>query len=427
MRFAPDGQPEVRATAINQYMSVMHNSSLHIENDMYRKAKEIFGIKTFIGVHNTFHNSLINDELWETGCKWWSVKRDYGQTDEETPIPTQMGIALSNPMNVLYNMYYSKDIEKFTAKALTDLRYGIRTHYHAFNDTHGYGVSLEKSEAYENINPVEDCARLLNYYNPSLPKIKLLVVFGMEALSNWYPNESDRGAYDINDKLGIEEKAVAVWKAGYTNALVPTDLILEHKLTIDTDGKPSLNGHKFDAMIFLDPQYAQEPVLKFLEDYIKKGGKLMIEGNATLDFNGKDIRSRFKSIVDKSTVKQFSIEQLSKLGITKNTFPSGCISEDGTYIFTDVASLRSGSFANTSITIDSDNYSILYKGLAALKTDKDGVKKFTAKGFKQLTKNGKVILKLDTPKDIYLEKENGNTKITIIDQSKTAKLNISAL
>ena len=33
----------------------------------------------------------------------------------------------------------------------------------------------------------------------------MLVVFGIEALSNWYPYESDRGFYDINDNMDLAE------------------------------------------------------------------------------------------------------------------------------------------------------------------------------------------------------------------------------
>jgi hypothetical protein len=315
MRYAPSGHPEITSTAINQYMDVMRKSSVQIEEKMYDRAKEIFGEKTFIGCHNTFHNSLVNDELWATGCAWWSIKRDYGHTDELTPTPTQMGIAMAYPKNVLYNMYYTKSIDNFTTKALTDLRYGIRTLYHAFNDKKPWGIRLETPEAVENINPVENAARLVNKFNPALPEIKLLVVFGMEALSNWYPNKTDRGMYDINDKLKIEEKAVALWEAGYINALVPTDLIEEKKLTIGANGKPTLKGHQFDAVVFLNPQYAKEPVLQFLESYTKQGGKLMIEGTATVDFNGNNIADRFASIADKATVKQFFIDDITSVAL----------------------------------------------------------------------------------------------------------------
>lgn len=418
MRYAPEGKPETRIKAINTYMDLMREGPMHIENVVYKRAKEVYGPDCFIGAHNTFHNSLINDEIWATGLKWWSIPREYGFTDEETPLPTQIGISMSYPKNVMYNMYYNYNIKKFVTKTLTGLRYGIRTFYHAFNDKN-WGISLEKPEALNEINPVENCARLLNRFNPSLPEIKLLVIFGNEALQNWYPEKSVRGSYDINSKLGIEEKAVKIWNAGYMNALVPTDLINEGKLKLDGENKPVMYGHKFDAIIFLYPQYSKEPVLKFLEDYVNTGGKLMIEGSATHDFEGKDISSRMKNILTKSTTIRFSISGISKLGIVKNAIANGCKNEDGSFVFTDIQSLRNKKATSFSINVNNDNYSAEYEGLAAIAIDpQKGLQKFACAGFKELRKNGQVILSIERQADIFIEKQGDAFQITIPDQTK---------
>lgn len=422
MRYAPAGKPEIRAKAINFYMDTMREGTMHVENTVYQKAKEIYGKTTFAGLHDTHHNSLAGDEIWVTGLNWWNVPREYGHSDESTPTPTQMGIAKTFPMNVLYNMFYNKSLDTIVNKSLTDLRYGIRTHYHAINDIQNWGVSVEKPEALAEINKVENCARLLNRFDPALPETKLLIIFGMEALQNWYPNESERGLSDSNSKLFIEEKARQIWDAGYRNALVPTDLISSGKLKLDADGKPILSGHKFEAVIFLDPQNAKESSLKFLENYVRKGGKLMIEGSATLDFNGQDIAKRFSTISAKATVKNFSIEDISKLGIPKNALSNGAKNEDGSFVFTDTESLKFDKTAVFSIDIDGVSYSAQYKGLAAILADqKKGLQKFTATGFKSLSRNGKVILSFEKPTDVYLEKQKGVIKIMIADPTKIVK------
>jgi hypothetical protein len=98
-------------------------------------------------------------------------------------------------------------------KALGDLRYGVRTHYHAMHDMRENRSDLLDPVAIAGINKVESCARMLNKFNPLLPKINLLVIFGMEALQNWYPNEADRGVYDINDKMDIEAKSLEICNA----------------------------------------------------------------------------------------------------------------------------------------------------------------------------------------------------------------------
>jgi len=418
-RYAPEGKPEVRMKAINEYMEFMRTGALRVENAVYEKSKEIFGENIFNGIHNTYHNSLINDEIWANGIGWWDAPRKYGQTDEKTRRPTQMGVAMAHPMNAMYNQYYDANLEPVLVKAFSDLRYGIRTHYHALNDKRPLRFDLEDPKAVIGINQIENCTRLLNKFNPSLPEIKLLVIFGMEALSNWYPNEADRGVYDINDKLGIEEKGVEIWNAGYLNALVPSDLIVNGKLTIGDDGKPVLNGHKFDAVVYLNPQYAREPVLKFLEKYENMGGKLMLEGAAKNDFEGIDITKRFNSILKKATVSGYSVRNLSKLGIRQNFLSDGCKNEDGSYVFTDRLSLLTSSIATFTVTIDGDTYSGDYKGLAIIDADKkNGVKKYAAAGCKELRRNGKVVLRFENPIDIFVTKQNGITEMVLADHSK---------
>jgi hypothetical protein len=421
-RYAPEGKPEVRMKAINEYMEFMRSGALRVENAVYEKSKEIFGDNIFNGIHNTYHNSLINDEIWANGIGWWDAPRKYGQTDEKTRRPTQMGVAMAHPMNAMYNQYYDANLEPVLVKAFSDLRYGIRTHYHALNDKRPLRFDLEDPNAVIGINKIENCTRLLNKFNPSLPEVKLLVIFGIEALSNWYPNEADRGVYDINDKLGIEEKGVEIWNAGYLNALVPSDLIVNGKLIIGDDGKPALNGHTFDAVVYLDPQYAREPVLKFLEKYENMGGKLMLEGAAKNDFEGSDISKRFNSILKRATVSGYSVENLSKLGIRQNLLPDGCKNEDGSYLFTDWHSLQTSNIATFTITIDGDTYSGDYKGLAIIDADKkSGVKRYAATGCKELRRNAKIVLRFENPVDIFVTKQNGKTEMVLADQSNTIR------
>jgi hypothetical protein len=421
-RYAPEGKPEVRIRAINEYMEFMRTGALRVENAVYLKSKEIFGQNIFNGIHNTYHNSLINDEIWANGIGWWDAPRVYGQTDEKTPTPTQMGIAMAHPMNVMYNQYYDKDLEPVLVKSFADLRYGIRTHYHALNDKRPLRFDLEDPDAIKGINQIENCTRLLNKFNPSLPEIKLLVIFGMEALSNWYPNEAERGVYDINDKMQVEEKGVELWNAGYLNAIVPSDLIVNNKLKIGNDGTPVMNGHKFDAIVYLNPQFAREPVLKFLEEYVKKGGKLMIEGVASYDFKGNNISDRYKAITEKATVVGYSVDNISMLGITKNKLPDGCKNEDGSYVFNDMPSLRTNSTATFTLNIDDDLFTGQYKGIAVINVNKmSGVKKLVATGFTELRKNGKVILSFNEPVDLFVTKVGGKLQMILADPSNKIK------
>lgn len=423
MRFAPADNPNIRVKAINNYMDVMRSGTIAIEKEIYRAGKLYFGKNTFIGLHDTHHNILDADEIWQTGLNWWNIKRDYGHTDENTPTPTQMGIGFSYPMNAMYNMYYDRSLDKIWTKALTDLRYGIRTHYHAINDGTVWGVSIEKPSVQAQINKVENCARLLNRFNPSFPKIKLLVLFGMESLSNWYPDTLSRNAYDINGKLKIEDKATQLWEAGYLNALVPTDEITDGRLSIGANGKPVLQGHEFDAIVFLYPQYAKTGTTKFIQEYVKKGGKLIVEGNCTTDFNGNDISDEWKKILAKSVADSFSLEAVSKLGVKKNELQNGVLTEDNAYVFTDTTSVRNDALTGFAFTHNGVTFSGKYKGLATIKMDtKNNIEKLAATGFSSLQKNGNTIFALNKPADVFIEVRNKKVYITIVGNKNETRI-----
>ena len=427
-RYAPTGKPEVRMKAINVYMDFMRSGVIRVENAVYKKNKEVFGKQSFAGIHNTYHNSLINDEIWADGIGWWDAPREYGHTDENTPTPTQMGIAMAHPMNVMYNQYYYKDLEPVLIKAFEDLKYGIRTHYHALNDKRPLRFDLQMPEAIDGVNKIENCTRLLNTFNPSLPEIKLLVIFGMEAMSNWYPNESERGVYDINDKLRFEEKAVEIWKAGYLNALVPSDLIIKKKITIGANGKPTMNGHQFDAVVYLNPQYAKPEEITFLETYVKMGGKLMIEGKATHDFGANDISKRFQDLYKNTSVVGFDIDKLNQLGLKKNWIKDGCKNEDGSFVFSNRNSLVTDTIASFSATIEGAVFSGKYKGLVVVKTSKQAnIQKFAATGLLELRKNGQIILSFKQPTDVFFAINGSKKTFIVADGSKSIKPLINKL
>jgi hypothetical protein len=421
MRYAPQGKPEVRMKAINHYMSAMRSGTLEMEKTIYDKGKEFYGSNTFIGLHDTHHNFLDGDEIWQTGLNWWNVKRDYGHSDEGTSTPTQMGIGFTYPKNVMYNMYYDKSLTKIVNKANSDLTYGIRTHYHAINDIQKWGVSVEKPEALAEINKVENAARLLNRFNPSFPKIKLLVIFGMEELANWYPDSTKRGMMDINVSLKIEDKAKQMWNVGYLNALVPTDLIADGRLKLNAGGKPQIQGHEFDAVVFIAPQFARKSTLDFLKNYVDKGGKLMVDGTATNDFDGKNISKQWNEIAEKATCKTYSVNDIPKLGISKREFPNGVLNEDGSYTFTGIKesqTLKSGK--------NGDTFTIKCNGLAAIKTSDNGkLEKLVATDFSSLTVNGKTIFSVEKPTDISVIVNNGVAEITMLDKDKTNKVTTS--
>jgi hypothetical protein len=420
MRRAPEGDPAVRVKAVNVYMDLVREGAVIMDRAFTKASKEIFGPQTFAGLHNTFHNNLDGDEIWRTGFKWWSIPREYGQTDEHTALEVQLGGALARPKNAAYNQYYDKNLEACAKKTLGDLRFGVRTHFHAMNDMYGWGVTLEAPKVYAKMEPIERCARLLNRFDPDLPEIKTLVVFGSEAIANPYP-DAKPNAFAVRP-LGAIQKSGAVRSAGVMTALVPSDLIEEGILKLDAEGKPVMQGRRFDSLVFLNPQHAHESVWKFLESFVAAGGKLMLEGNATHDFMGGDVRERFAALKAKATVTGFNPGKLADIGAVKNTVPDGCRNGDGSYVFTDYASLDPAKPARTqSVVIAGATYAFDYRGLAVILADADGLKKFSARDFTAITRDGETLLRLDTPATVEVVREkDGRLSVTI--EGETAKL-----
>ncbi len=410
MRHTSSGDASTRIKATNLYFDVQRHGPLVVENAFYQFAKKLFGESTFIGVHNTFHNQLTNDEIWATGCNWWDLPREYGQTDEDICMPVRLGVAASHPQPIHYDMYYARNVDDFCAKAIRDARYGGRIHYHAYDDGTRWGLDLRDEHFLANIRPIEEKIRLLNHFNGPLPRLSLLLVFGYEALTNWWPDSASRNAHDLNGSLNIMEKAQAVWEAGFPCALVPSHAIEDGRLVVDDHGRAVYCGHSFDALMYLNPQYAKTCVWDFLERLVEQGGRLMLEGDATHDFSGRDVAGRYRQLKGRAAFTGFDLNLLDQLGGRRNDLSDGCRLEDGSVVLTDLPSIRSGIPKPFCVTLGRHQFSGAYIGVMALLTDGSGeVRKFVCGGFTQLLRNGQVIQHSDHPVDwIYLPHESAS-------------------
>jgi len=408
-RYAPTGHPEVRIRAINRYWESLRKGPLGIEQQFYNGSRQVFGAKTFAGIHDTFHNHLTNDEAWATGINWWRIPRQYGMSDEDLSLPLRMGLLVSHPGNIMYDQFYGWDIHRFAQKALNDARFDARIHYHGYNDTGRWGVDLSTAPFLSKINPVEQKIRLLNRFDPAAPDLPLLVVFGMPALLNWYPDESARNNYDVNGSLHIEEKVQAIWDAGYRCAVVPSDLIDNGSLKLDAKGRPILNGHTFRAVIYLYPEYSKRTTLAFLDEYTRRGGALMLEGNATREFDGTRVDTVFNAIAARARVKGFNVGKIADLGIEKSPLRDlGGELEDGSVILTDLDSLETGQPKAFSIDVNGHQFSGAYIGVFALKASPAGrILKLACGGCQSLSRDGRQILHLDSAADLVVTQTPG--------------------
>jgi hypothetical protein len=407
MRYSPAGHPEVRIRAIDEYWDHLREGPLRIEEEVYRYSRHLFGEQVFAGIHDTFHNHLTNDEAWATGINWWRIPRQYGQSDEDLSLPLRMGLLVSHPGKIMYDQFYGWDIPPFAVKAMRDALYDARLHYHGYNDTGRWGRDLSSEEFLSVINPVERKIRLLNQFDPAAPELPLLVVFGMPAQLNWFPDKAVRNAFDLNGSLDIEGKVQQIWDAGYRCAVVPSDLIDSGALTLDINNHPVLNGHKFSAMVYLYPQYSKASTLAFLDHYTRAGGSLMTEGSATRDFVGHDVTGHWATIAAHAQVDRFDLARLGELGISRDALaPGGSMLEDGSSLRTDLASIQKNEPKNFQFNLAGHIYTGSFIGTVALKVDEAGrVEKFACGQCSGLQRDGKTILRITKPHDLILRKD----------------------
>jgi hypothetical protein len=401
-RYAPAGQPEVRIRAINLYMDQFSHGALRVENWFHAQSKQVFGPNTFAGIHSTFHNSLTNDEFWSTSLNWWATPRDYGQSDEFTLYPTRIGIAFSKTRPVLYNQFYTKNLARLLEEPITAGRVNTRVHYHAYNDTR-WGVDLKDPAVLAQVGQVEQKIHLLNQFDGPSVRAPLLVVFGFPALLNWYPDYAARNSYDLNGALNIEEKADALWQAGYPCALVPSYEIDSGKLHLNERNQIVYNGHTFESLLFLHPQYAKDSTLTFLESYASAGGRFALDGAATHDFHGRDIRARFATFLARAAARGSDVAAIRQLGLQPNPYPNGSTLEDGSVILTDLASIQHQTPIPFRIELHGHVFTGTFSGVVALKAAPSGqIEKFACGQASGLWRDGQPVLQLPRPADCVL-------------------------
>jgi hypothetical protein len=410
MRYAPENKPQVRIKAINTYFEFLGKGPTQTEEDFYEYSKKLFGKDCFIGFHSTFHNSFSYDDIWRTGCNWWDLPRVYGQTDETQSLPDRMGIGMSGSKPVMFNMYYSMDKEAMYHEALDNAPYGVREDYHAWNDNHGWGKSLNDDDFLEGVKPVESRVRLLNHFDPAPPRLPLLIIYNFPYIFNWYPDKDQQNFFGTRE-TDMQAVALDIWNAGYPCATVPSTWLDRGIVKVREDGKVQIKDRIFDAVIFMNPQYAKPASFAFMQELLEKNGRLMIKGEASEDFNGDDCSTFFTGLMHKAL--PYDMNEFAALGLLKNPVQNGIFLQDGSVVMANYQSVKDKKNTEFNVKIGNDEYSGSYEGIFALKVGERGIEKMACGNFQSLQKNGLTILKTETPTDIFLTKIKGKTVITL--------------
>lgn len=418
MRYVPSGDDAVRMRAINSYFDVLREGPLRIEQRFSQATTRIFGPAAFHGIHDTWHNGLDGDEVWGTGIDWWTIPRDYAQTDESTPMLTRLGMSMARPQPVEYNQYYSKDMGKLLAEGLDDARYNGRVHYHALHDVQGWGIDIGRPDAVEGIRKVQEKVRLLDAFDAPRPAMNVLFLFGMPSLLNYDQPGGVRSDWDINAGLHAEQKALQAWNAGYRCALAPTELLDSGVIRVDGKGGMIFGGQRFTAVVMIGPEFSKETTLRSLEQYVGGGGKILFDGAAAHDFEGKDVSRRFAALASKAVGTTFSMEALGALGAPKMAIDGGALFADGSVVLTDTDSVLKDQPKEFRVTVEGHVFSGSYEGLLALKVSRTGeLQKVAAGHLSALSRDGKPVLKLDHPADVVLLRDShGQARATVVGE-----------
>ena len=361
MRYAPDGDDGCRIRAINRYFDTLRVPVIEIENRVAAYAKKLFGEDVYLGVHNTFHNNLDNDEVWHTACAWWDLPRRFGHSDEYLPFPVRMGILLSEEDPRMIHMYYSRNPENTYREMITDAPFNIRIFHHALDDIY-WGSSYRDPDMVKTIRVLDRQLARLNDFQNQPPKLDLLIIFGSTAQNNWYPDADARNLWDINGKLGLYPKCEEIWNHGYRAAMVPDYAVSDGRVRFE-NGAVSFNGYTFTHLLFLYPRYAKKDVYAFLDRVYAARFPMLVIGDADIDFDAE------KAVHSFPTETEFDIRQLEAIGCPKSAIPNGCVYKDGSFCLVHHG-LLTGEAVPFDFTINGNRYTGTTTGMLAFRDGK---------------------------------------------------------
>jgi hypothetical protein len=248
------GAHQARIAAANRYARLLLERNAEIERAYYQDVKRIFGAQAFAGTHATW-GIMPSGDAFKNGYDWWWAPRDYGQTDEDFPIPLRTSLAKKMGGAVWINQYYNQDIEPYAREVWRAARAGGRVNFHPLWPAASIGpeanLRLLRSPAVR----AENRIRLLNYVSFAPRDCPVAVVFGHAAAANWLgPRFGD---------LGIDF-ADALWCEGFPADIIPSTEIESGALRIDKDGWVRYGAQRYRALVFLNTEYEPGATFEFL-------------------------------------------------------------------------------------------------------------------------------------------------------------------
>jgi len=347
----PPGAERTRAAL--RYLEHHRDAIAAMEARFYATVKRLLGPAAFVGVHPTNQTRPDYNDLERslTFLDWWAVPRDFGQTDEYTPLAVRMGLALKAGGAVWYNMFYHPDPDAIFEEIVRSARYGGRVHYHALNDAF-YGYPLEKDDMLEKLAAIQQRLAVLDRSVRSVPELDTLVVLGWPAIMLGEGNAYRRSMEFLN----------RLWERGYRCAAVPSYEIAAGGLTL-RDGAPCYGGRRFRRMIVYRPEHAREATLAFLEALAASGHvELRVVGRLTRDAEGRAVPR--ESALARLTISADAL--LETWGPARGEPETGVRYPGHRRVFVDRRSLETGRGARCTVEVGGKPYEFTFAGVLVL-------------------------------------------------------------
>ncbi|MBE7539236.1 MAG: hypothetical protein HS122_12590 [Opitutaceae bacterium] len=395
------GARDKRLTAVNRYMRLVLTENGRIEDSFYRETKRQFGSGAFVVVHATWGHMPFGD-AFKNGYSWWQATRDYGQTDEQWPLPIRTSLAKKMGGPVWYNQFHERRYpESIYWEIWRDARAGGRVNFLTPR------WLLEDKAAMR----AESRVRLLNYVSKTPLDCPVAVVFGHAAAVNWVgPHFGDLGVDFAED----------LWARGVRADVIPSTEIQTGALKIDPDGMVSFGVQKYQALVFLNPEYEPDSSIDFLRKVSRSNSQLFIRGHRTLTFDGVP-RSESDTLVDgagsdptPSRVVQFLTKShsapMAPYRVEVAPLADQSMLTDGTTFLARGEQNPAGDPIDATFYCGTFRVKAKATGVFAIKLSKNGDLESLAASDLRFVEAGNFRLELTEPVDLALWRENGRLR-----------------
>lgn len=340
------GPRETRVRVANQYIENFRDGMARNEAWFYNTTKEYFGPDAFVGTHPTWlgGRDALYLEVMQNGLDWWQVRRDFAQTDEEVIFPIRFALAHKAGGRVWYNMFYSagtEDPATYFPETWGNVRWGGRTHQLGYECPHEPGVArFAERGVLESIWSMEQRIARLDAVQQASADCRVLVLFGMEACTNWEFSVHKSRRFDnaSHPRLTAALRFAAGLFESHLCDLVPTSEAVDGSLGWE-EGRPRYGNQRYDVVILVEPECMRPEAYGFLEG-APAGFPVYVFGEAEMLADATEARARFAALARNATwhertpppVAQVA-SRLAAEGIAANRFACGCVLQDGSLLF----------------------------------------------------------------------------------------------